>query len=73
MRSTGNNADEETNESATQMFINSVDEYSKSVKQDIINYGRENVEFLHRVSSMILLRCPRGLFLEITETVAPMG
>lgn len=58
-------ADEEIIESATQKFINSVDEYTKSIgqfkpfryinyaypTQEVIDsYGQENVEFLRRVS-----------------------
>ena len=58
-------ADETIMESATQKFINSVDEYTKSIgqyksfrymnyaypTQDVIDsYGQENVEFLRRVS-----------------------
>ena len=60
-------ADEAVIESATQKFIKSVNEYTKSVEhfkpflymnyayptQDVINsYGRENVNFLRRVSRM---------------------
>lgn len=58
-------ADEEIIESATQKFINSADEYTKSIgqfkpfryinyaypTQEVVDfYGQENVEFLRRVS-----------------------